>query len=147
MSFIGPCMCRGVVSVWEDWNKEYPCCEQGVMHSPVGCIRRDLSIGQLRALYREMSGYIFPDSSKAVLFQAVMSQFKINPEIAQKYPVVLTPVATVSTIFNVEETPPLKRKRVGGTVDGVGSTVTPAKLQKKPDVVVNPGPIKPPWVK
>lgn len=145
LPFIGPCMCSCVTSLWED--DEYPFVRQGVMHSPVGCLRKEYQFWELKALYRRLTGFNFGNDNIRSLFQAVMGWIAVHPElhndrrIVGNFPPVLTPVSTHPA---TEISPPVHGTGETRTSVRGASKYTPAK---RVDVVVNQGPIKPPWVK
>jgi hypothetical protein len=143
----GPCMCRGVVADWDDWEF-YPFCPQTTMHSPVGCIRRPLRDWDLHRIYYELTGWRLPGAmERAVLFQAVIMQLKLHPESASKYNAVLTPVPTNSTVYD-NDGAPINGGNTTPRVPVPRRIKTPTAPKKKEAViVVNPGPIKPPWVR
>jgi hypothetical protein len=140
--FQGPCMCRGILS---DWDREYPFIRQGVMHSPVGCLRRELKDWELKNLYKEMTGFVYQGSDEfKILFQVVMGHMSQNLEVSKRFPVTLSPVPTLPPF---EKPSPQENNGEGGKVGGVKASRKTGVKYVTRDVVVNPGPIKPPWIK
>lgn len=138
-------MCSSVQSLWDD--EEYPFVRQGVMHSPVGCLRKEYQFWELKILYRQLTGFNFGNDSMRSLFQAVMGWLAVHPElhndrrIVGNFPPVLNPVP----VHPVREfSPPVNEGDSNRTRVRGASKPSPAK---RVDVVVNQGPIKPPWVK
>lgn len=139
---IDRCMCGGVGGFFEE---EYPFIRQGVMHSPLGCLRGERRFDQLRAWYYEITGFEYYGQDLAALFQALMSALARNPEIAKDIEgLVLSPVpcSPVKDYVPSEEKPRgNKGSRVGSTTPRVYRDPSPAPW------VPASGVPKPPWEK
>lgn len=127
------CKCRSVAGLWAYEPVEYPFVRQGVMHSPVGCLRRELDLGQLKVLYYELTGFRLGHEvqSLQVVFQAVMNRLELDPEAKAA---VHRGTLPRSTFYHLAGTPITPGSQGGRGVGGVPKIPPPSDL-----------PIKPPW--
>lgn len=130
----GYCHCGGVLSSW--LTGEYPFVRQGVMHSPVGCVRRELDLDDLRALFFDLTGQgLGPEVQLRTAFQVVAGRLAADPgTLAEVYRGNLPSQAGYSAVFQREFRPTAVGSKPGGGV-GRGTVIPPpASL-----------PVKPPW--
>lgn len=129
------CKCGGCAALWNLPDAEYPFIRQGVMHSPVGCLRRELDLNQLKSLYFELTGLRLGYEIKeiVIVFQAVMNRLELDAEakaLVVKGTLPRRPSFTPEFAVNTQGSPPIG---------------TPGKAR------VIPGPsnpnIKPPWLR
>lgn len=129
------CKCGAVASVWDVDKRpdDYPFVRQGIMHSPVGCLRRELDTLQLKSLYFDLTGQrLGPEvQSKWVVFLAVMHRLEAD---AESKVAVHRGALPRSTYYNVAGTPVTPGSNTGRGVGGV------PKIPPLSDL-----PVKPPW--
>lgn len=129
----GYCKCRSVLALWAHPDAEFPFVRQGAMHSPAGCLRRELDISQLKSLYFDLTGFRLGTEiqSLQVVFQAVMNRLEQDPEAKAA---VYRGTLPRSTYYNVAGGPVTPGSSPGRGVGGVPKIPPPSDL-----------PIKPPW--
>lgn len=106
------------------------------MHSPIGCLRRELDLSQLKYLYFDLTGLRLGSEiqSLQVVFQAVMYRLEADPEWKERVqgrPWKWYPRITPGYLAGAPVTP---GSQVGRGVGGVPKIPPPSDL-----------PIKPPW--
>lgn len=137
------CKCGAVLGIWDDPN-EHPFVEQGMMHSPLGCIRGVRSFDELRNLYRLTVGFDYHGDSKTALYQALVSALaQRDPDFVKSIVnVVLREVPTLPARAYTPEV--VKPRRNTGSRGGSGVGGVPVIPTPPPWVAGTP---KPPWIK
>lgn len=147
---VTPCYCRcgAVLGLWMYEGAEYPFVRDGVMHSPMGCLRGVRQGYEIRSLYHRCTGFPYYGSDESALFQALMSALERNPEFAATIPgLVLTEGGHHPAREYVPEGEIPRNQRGSSRGGGTGHGTVKPPPRPPPGWDPATGSVKPPWVK